>query len=374
MATVIAYSRIPLSFPRLSALVRMLICGWILLFGLAANSQAARIGGLYSAELLVAEQSVRVAPDLVGKALQQVLVKVSGRRDLLEQPAIKSALAEANRYIQQFSYQSTNQPLPTDDGREVLAHRLTIDFERTLIDQLLVSAGVRPLGSIRPGVLVWLLEERNGQREFLGSEEDPAFVAMKARAAERGLPVFRPLLDLQDQQALLVGDAWGFFTDTIAQASSRYQADSVLVGRLYRASGGWQSQWLLLKAEGQVENFSGGGKGLRTHLGSAVDQTADLLFVDFVASTDELDPGALLLEIDGVSSMDDYFQISAYLEELPSVKQIQLQQLDQSRLQLKLQIEGTRSQLRGALGLNHRLRALDRAELSEDGQLYYRWQ
>lgn len=354
-------------------LTRLVLLGTVLL-AFIGNAQAARISGLYSAQLLVAEQSVRVAPKLVSQALAQVLIKVSGRRDVTRQATIQAAMAEANRYIQQFSYQQTNEPLPTEDGREVLAHRLTIDFERTLINELLADAGLRPLGTIRPGVLVWLLEERNGQREFIGDEEDPAFLAMKSRAIERGLPVFRPLLDLQDQQALPSGDAWGFFTDSINRASSRYQADSILVGRLYRSTGGWRSQWLLLKGQGQRYNFDGKGSELRAHLGSAVDQAADLLFVDFVASTDDLDPGAVVLEIEQVNSIDGYFEINRYLSDLPAVKQVKLQQLDQDRLQLQLRIDGTIGQLRGALGLNKRLQPLEFSQPDQPGQLFYRWQ
>ncbi|MEH6474025.1 MAG: DUF2066 domain-containing protein [Halopseudomonas sp.] len=346
---------------------------WLVCF---SSAQAARIGELYTAELLVAEQSVRVAPELVSQALQQVLIKVSGRPDSVEQPAIVEGLAESSRYIQQFSYQSTNQPLPTQDGREVLAHRLTIDFERTLVNQLLASAGLRPLGTVRPGVLVWLMEERNSQRVFLGRDEDPAFSAMKQRARERGLPVFRPLMDLDDQKALSIGDAWGFFSDSISKASNRYQADSVLVGRLYRnKKGRWLSQWLLIKSPTDIQNFDAQGAALNDHLSSAVDLAADRLFADFVATVGELDPGALLLEIEAVASIDDYFQITQYLQELPAVKGITLLQLDEDRLLLQLQIEGAASQLRGAIGLNHHFKALpDYDQTVAFGQLNYRWQ
>jgi len=344
---------------------------WLLL---CSSAQASRLGELYTAELLVAQQSVRIAPELVGQALQQVLVKVSGRRDSIEQPAIVAALGEASRYIQKFSYQSTQQPLTTDDGREVLAHRLSIDFERTLVNQLLASAGLRPLGSVRPGVLVWLLEERDAQREFLGRDEDPVFGAMKQRARERGLPVFRPLMDLEDQQALPVGDAWGFFRESITQASNRYQADSILVGRLYRnPTGDWVSQWLLLKPDDDSQSFEGQGVGLNEHLSSAVDLAADRLFANFVGPLGELDPGSLVLEIEAVTSIDDYFQITQYLQELPAVKAFTLQNLDGDRLLLQLQIEGAASQLRGAIGLNRRFKALPAYTDGPQTQLNYRW-
>ncbi len=344
---------------------------WLLLL---TSVQASRMGELYSAELLVAEQSVRIAPALVSRALQQVLVKVSGRRDSIEQPAIVAALAESSRYIQKFSYQSTRQPLATDDGPELLTHRLSIDFERTLVDQLLARAGLRPLGAVRPGVLIWLLEERDTQREFLGRDEDPVFSAMKQRARERGLPVFRPLMDLEDQQALPIADAWGFFRGAISSASSRYQTESILVGRLYRnPSGDWVSQWLLLTSAEDSQSFNGQGVGLNEHLSSAVDLAADRLFANFVGPLGELDSGSVVLEIEAVASVDDYFQITQYLQELPAVKGITLQNLNDDRLLLQLQIEGAASQLRGAIGLNRRFKALPGYAGGPPTQLNYRW-
>ncbi|MFT6916557.1 MAG: hypothetical protein ACJAWL_002897 [Motiliproteus sp.] len=354
---------------------------WLLLL---PSAQAARVGELYSAELLVAEQSVRVDPELVSRALQQVLIKVSGRRDSIEQPSIAAELADSSRYIQRFSYQNTRQPLTTSGGRKTLGHRLTIDFEPSLVDQLLAASGLRPLGALRPGVLVWLLEERDGQREFLGRDEDPAFSAMKQRARERGVPLFRPLLDFEDQQALSTRDAWGFFSETISQASDRYQADSVLVGRLYRnAAGNWLSQWLLIKATGDIQNFESQGAGLDAHLSHAVDLAADRLFANFIGPVGEQDPGSLLLEIDALTSVDDYFQVIRYLQELPAVTGIKLRNLDDDRLLLQLQIEGAASQLRGAIGLNKNLKArpndtsnansADNAAKPQN-QLNYRWQ
>lgn len=337
------------------------------------GAQAARIGGLYTAELLVAEQSVRVKPGLVSQALQQVLIKVSGRQDSLDQATIVAELADASRYIQQFSYQNTTQTMATGDGREVLAHRLIIDFEATLVDELLARANIRPLGTIRPGVLVWMMEERGGKREFLGLDEDPAFMAMIQRARERGLPIFRPLLDMDDQNALAVGDAWGFFIDPIKRASGRYQADSILVGRLYRdIQGQWLSQWLLLKSNDDSQRFDSQGQSLQNHLGAAIDQAADRLFADFVAPAGELDPGTVLLEVEAVTSIDSYFQIQQYLEELPTVKGVKLQQLSGDRLLLLLDIDGSLNQISGAIGLNSSFQPLP--AYGNDGWLSYRWQ
>lgn len=356
---------------RLGFWVRLLAL--VALSGYLSSAQAARVSGLYTAELLVAEQPVQVDPKLVRAALGQVLIKVSGQQGQLGQPALVAGLKQASRYIQQYRYQKTQLTMETDDGRQVLAHRLVIDFEKTLVNELLASAGIRPLGTVRPGVLVWLMEERGGKRRFLGLDEDPAFVAMNQRARERGLPIFRPLLDMSDQKALPIGDAWGFFTDSIMQASERYQADSVLVGRLFRdAEGQWQSRWMLLKSSGEPQRFANTGRGFSGNLNGAVDKAADLLFADFVAPAGELDPGSLLLEIEAVTSMQSYFQIQQYLGELPAVKNSALHSLVDDRLLLRLEVDGSANQISGALGLNSAFKAVPSYET--DGRLSYRWQ
>lgn len=350
------------------------LCALVLLLPLwASSAQAARVQNLYSAELLVAQQTMQVAPELGGQALAQVLVKVSGRAQVLETDAVISALASPSRYIQQFSYQSAGQMLTNDEGVEVPAQILRLDFIPSLVDQLLQQAGFRPLGAVRPGVLVWIVEERGRQREFLGREEDPAFAPMRERARERGLPVYRPLLDLEDQAALSVGDAWGFFTDPVLKASSRYQADAVLVGRLFPRSGGWQSRWMLLH-NGERVLFDGQGETLDQHLSEAVDQTADRVFADYVVRVADDGADGVLIEIAPVNRFDDYAQVVDALRELTVVRAVQLTEQNNEVLTLKLQLNGSLSQLQRAIALNNRFQAVD-APLQplSQAQLFYRW-
>ena len=317
---------------------------------------AARVTDLYTAQILVAEQSVKADPSLVGKAMEQVLVKVSGRKDVVTHPLLRGAIAESNRYIQQFSYQNTAIPMQTKDGREVLAQQLRIDFSSDLIDQLLSDANVRPLGTSRPGVLLWIVEERGGNREYLGRNEDPVFTSMLNMASERGLPIYRPLMDLEDEQALPVSDAWGFFADSIRRASTRYQSDAIMVGRIYRdLAGDWKSQWQLIWPQ-EVVNFEGRGQALDTQLASAVEFAADKLFADFVKPSSGYDDGGVLLQVEGVSGLDDYFQVSNYLKELPSIRKIKIHALQGEQLILKLTIDGSMKQVQSSIALNQRFK------------------
>nr|WP_281412022.1 DUF2066 domain-containing protein [Motiliproteus sediminis] len=342
------------------------------LFG-TASAQAARVQNLYSAELMVAQQTMQVSPDLGGQALAQVLVKVSGRPQVLETEPVRTALASPNRFVQQFSYQSAGQMLTNDDGVEVPAQILRLDFIPALVDQLLQQAGFRPLGAVRPGVLVWIVEERGQQREFLGREEDPVLAPMRERARERGLPLFRPLLDLEDQAALSVSDAWGFFAEPVTKASSRYQADAVLVGRLFPRGGGWQSRWMLLHGDERVL-FDGQGDSLGEHLGGAVDQTADRVFADYVVTVADDGGDGVLVEVGGVSQFDHFAPVVDALREMTVVRSVQLLEQNHEVLTLKLQLNGSLDQLKRAIALNNRFSAQEGPlQPLSQAQLYYRW-
>jgi hypothetical protein len=194
---------------------------------------------------------------------------------------------------------------------------------------------------------------------------------MRERARERGLPIFQPLLDLEDESALPVSEAWGFFADTVLKASARYQADSVLVGRLYPVGGGWRSQWQLLW-QGRIESFDGQGANLDAHLASAVDRAADLLFADFVAPGEGVySEEGVLLRIESVGDLGDYFAVTDYLRQQSGVEQLLLGSLDGERLTLRVVMKGTLRQLQGVIGLNDRFKALP----GYDGEtsLRYRW-
>ena len=344
--------------------------GWL------STIQAAQVSDLYTAQILVAEQSVKADPSLVAKAMRQVIVKVSGRKDVVTHPQIKAALADPERFTQQFSYQNTAIPMQTADGREVVAQQLRIDFIPELIDQLLDDAHVRPLGASRPGILLWIVEERGGQREYLGRDEDPVFASMLNKAEERGLPIFRPMMDLEDEQALPVSDAWGFFADSIRKASARYQSDAVLVGRIYRDNGGrWKSQWQLVWPQ-DVLSFDGNGASLELQLASAVEAAADRLFADFVKPSSGFDEGGIEMQIEGVAGLDDYFQIVNYLSELPAIRELKIQALHDDLLVLRLAVDGSLKQVQSSIALNQRFKSqldFSGGEMDSATLIYY-WQ
>lgn len=342
-----------------------------------SSAQAGKVTDLYSADVLVAEKAVSVDPAVARQALEAVIIKVSGRRDVLNFPRLQPVLQNPLPLILKYSYQATNIPIREDQGHELLAQRLLIDFSPGLVEQRLKSAGVLPLGTTRPGVLVWLVEEKGGVREYLGREDDPVVLkAVKETAESRGLPVFRPLLDFEDENALPVSDSWGFFTDSIRQASARYQPDSILVGRLFSQSGSWRTQWLLIWGT-EVKTFNGEGNSLTEQMEFAVNHAADTLFADFVRPAGGYGGDGVLLQVAGVQHLADYFQINSFLQGLPAIEKVTIQSLDQDQLILRLKVEGPLQQLQRSLSLNQRFVSetlLENRQAGDQPVLNYRWQ
>ncbi len=351
----------------------LLMVSLIALVALSSRAQAARVDNLYVAEQLVAEQSGDVSKRQALAALEQVLIKVSGRRDIMAQTALQAVIDNPQQFIQRFSYAATSLPIQMASGQEVVAQRLRVVFEEQLIDNLLQSAGLRPLGVVRPGVLLWLVEERGGRREYIGQSDDPALGVMLERATARGLPIFRPLLDLEDEQNLPVGEAWGFFREPILQASQRYRADAVLVGRVFRdRKQAWRSNWQLFWQE-TVHNFDGSGQSLADQLSSAVEISADRLFAGFVAPVGG-ERAEIELTIEALNSFSAYAQLRRYLAELPSVRTIAVRTVEQERMVLALTLDGSLKQLQDKLRLYKRLKPqLNYGSASGEPEITYRW-
>lgn len=82
---------------------------------------------------------------------------------------------------------------------------------------------------VRPEFLLWATEERGLERLMVGLEPHPVVDALLANADLYGLPIRRPLMDLEDTLALSPPEVWGGFTSVVENASSRYGADHVVV-------------------------------------------------------------------------------------------------------------------------------------------------
>lgn len=340
---------------------------------------AAEVQGLYQASVPVASRDdERVRQQAFTTAMRQVIVKLSGRTDALEQPDIRRALGSAQNYVEAWAYRAMPVAVaPGEAGADAPGIALEVVFFESQLQELLDSAGIALWPRNRPDTLLWVVEQDvNGRRSLLAADS-PVHARLQALAAERAMPLIVPILDLQDRLALRPDILWELDPAAIQGASSRYGTDSVLVLRIMQLVSGD----VIARAEhhlrGLVRELDALEQPLDPFLAGSIDLTARELASNygvFVSAQQNFDT-RVMLAVAGVDSAAAYAAVLRYLENLAVVKDIQPVQVDGGDLLLDVSTGGQLRQLIETLALDRRLQALQ--EPVRDGQIFrldYRWQ
>jgi hypothetical protein len=317
-----------------------------LVTGLAVSGVArgVEVPGLYEAEVPVTGQSAVERAAASRSALERVLVKVSGNADIAQLPKIEPLLSNAEKLVQRYQYRTAPSPAPgTEDADTSTApgQLLWESFDRRTINQHLYDAGVSVWGINRPATLLWLAIEDGRHRYLVGGDNRPDVQTMlSTEAQQRGLPLNVPLLDLQDQGALAVADVWGDFSDVIFKASSRYQPDAILVGRVYAtAAGKWQSQWTLYD-HGKVSTWGAGPAAQDAVISAGIAGAAGQFAKRYAL---ELTPGVantVMLSVENVATLADYARVERYLQSLDPVADVQVARVEGPKVGFRIKLRG----------------------------------
>jgi hypothetical protein len=321
-----------------------------------ATVRAEVVTTLYQAEVLVASQGETARREAASQGLAEIVVRVSGVPTAMEIPRIQGAMAKPLKLLEAFHYESTDELLQLDEV-EVQASRLILKFSPSAIGQLLRDAGLPVWPANRPSLLVWLVQDDpiEGRRLVSSVEQAEVLAAIDSVAEVRGLPLIMPLLDLQDQMSIDAEQLWSLDQQVILQASSRYQADAVVVGRFTQTSAGqWRSTWLLLHKDSS-EVFDSRGLETAAWVNDGLGEIANYLaglygIVPQLGGTD-----AVVMELQGVHNFADYFQALTYLESLAMIDRAEPKLVADNVLRLYLYNEGSVSLLLDALALDNKL-------------------
>lgn len=327
---------------------------------LSGSAWAAPLSGLYEVEVPVADQAPANRPAAMAEALRQVVVRVSGVSGAVDNPALAEALKAPAPYVQQYSYRNNDAP------GAPLPLLMVVSFEQKRIDQLLLSAGL-PVWSSRPLTIVWLAVEQGSQRLLVGAGDRGLVKGLLLKAAQRrGLPLRLPLLDTTDQARVQAGDLWSDFHEPIIQASQRYEAQAVLVGRLGQVSGGrWQVRWNLYQG-GKVQRWTQSSDNVEALVAFGIDKGSDALASTTVRSPVETAGGTELhWVVSDVRDMRNQRRVIDYLASLRGVISVQPVQVTGDSLRLRIITSSGEAALRQLLGYDNRLLPLDAAAYSE---------
>ena len=321
--------------------VFMLTC---LLQAFPAIVSAGEVRDLYRADIPVQGQTRAERNSAIRTALQQVLTRVTGRRDFNDNEFIREALNAPLRFVQQFRYRRMDPPrvVITDDGlEETYIEWLRLDFDEQSVNALLRQAGLPLWGKARPSILMWVaVEDRNQRNIISGSLPGSERETLEAAATERGIPILIPLMDLQDQTSLHFADLWGDFQDAIRRASERYQPGGILVGRVYsHADGQWQGRWTLYLGDGRY-HWTLDGSTQAAVMTAGINEMADKLGQQFAQVEGQDTRDRVEVVVSDIQSLAQYARAAGYLASLDVVDGVQATEVGQNQVAFMLYLRG----------------------------------
>lgn len=317
---------------------------------------AAEVPQLYEEQIPVLSQGREERFSVLQKAFQDVLTRVSGRGDVGLLPGMDVYLKQASRYVQQFRYRTSAEPVIEPVSGEATQQVLWVRFNEKAVNQLLQAQHLPVWGKNRPAVLVWLVIDDGKQRQLISNDSSHEVLPlMNKQASVRGLPVRFPLLDLTDRANLRISDVWANFEDTILAASRRYQAEAVLVGRVYQGySGAWSARWSLYN-EGRRQDWESGHELLSGTVVTGIDQSSDFLALRFAQVQQDGDEARVLVQINAVNGLAAFNKVQDYLQSLTTVTQIQPYQVAASEVIFQLTTRSGRLGVEQAIALGSTL-------------------
>lgn len=321
-----------LSLLRVGALVSLL--GLLAGTGMA---QAVEVTGLFDAAVPVANQGNAERVRAMAEGFRQVLVKASGQRSVLSNPAIAQELGKAESLLGSYRYEtatarteSTRAGAP-DAAAGATRIRLAFDPGSVLA---ILNRGAAPVWSAsRPQVYLWVVRE--GPARTLAALGTPQADVLLDSAGLRGLPVAVPAPgDVSTLDAVTTA-----VPSAVLGVAARVGAQVVLAAAVAPAGGKVRASGFL-RVDGIEQRIEVVGSDESEALRELVAQAADALGARcaVVARQDQL--STVRLRVDGVGSLAAWAALERWLASQPLVKDAALGQVDGTTAEFTLALAG----------------------------------
>ncbi len=344
----------------------------MLVFSLvSANLAALEVNDLYQANVVVDSQARAQREQAIKEALQGVFLKIGGKKSVLTHDVLKKAQKNASRYVSQYRYQRKAEELS-----------LVVSFDENKVNQLFKEANLALWGSLRPQVLLWLIDEQGINRSIVASDADNIIPAtINDFSMQRGLPIVMPLMDLTDNEEVLLSDFWGYFPEQILQASQRYFADTIVVMRVSDSTlvvdnedneaslTSTNTACGLLCEKNELATpkvldwrvFTQGilytqqyeGVDKVSLIGQGLSDITELIYQSYALSTTA--ENDFVIEVKNVTSLANDMQLFNFLNDLSAVKAVTLISAQGDVRQFKLDLIGSKASFLASLKLNNKL-------------------
>ncbi|WP_086933251.1 DUF2066 domain-containing protein [Agarilytica rhodophyticola] len=336
----------------------LLIC---LVMSLFVRAYAQTKMDYFSAKVPVKTQTAQERRSAARNALLQVLLRMSGSEQTVEDIRIREQARKALSYVEQFQY----QPLK-DESLLELGYRelVSLTFSGEVVKKILADAQQPFWSASRPSTLVWLVEDSPEYgKQLINQQSDVEILQALDKAAEqRGLPLSFPLLDLDDQLALSAEDVWDINEEAIREASKRYSADTILVGRYSKTSRGRVlASWQFFHGDTARSYDSRVALDENGHLDPVIGVEALYPLADFLAKRYANQPqleagGRLVVQVSDIDNFAQYRRSLSYLGGLAAVSKVQIVAVRQDTLLLFLESQAGVERFVSILNLDNKLR------------------
>jgi hypothetical protein len=314
------------------------VCAGAAALGLADVSPALTRVELYQATAPLTERSEAGQEAAFEAALRTVLIKVTGRRGVDQDPSLAALIASARRYVQQYRTAPDNQ--------------LWVAFDGPALERWLTQNNQPLWGGERPTTFVWLAAQ-TGQAGTVITAEDtsPIKGEVTAAATQRGVPIRWPSAADLARSHLDYAAVTAATPATLAELAHRSGGEGVLIGRAANPADTAAVRWVYLYQDRSSE-FSGPPA-------EAVNRAADT-YAGLYAVSGTLAP--LDIEVAGISDLKDYASVQSYLESLSFISHVGVDALRGDTVRFRLTARGGAESLQHALALNGRLQPIAAGE------------
>jgi hypothetical protein len=294
---------------------------------------AIEMADLYQSRTPIESQNDQERERATLKILQQVLLKVVGNQTALVNKDLTPLLAQADQFVEQYAYE---RDITNSDS----AQQLRLIFNEQALNQAISAMGLPLWGKSRPEMIIWLIVNESDKQEIFGVEDDsrPLYKAIKLSAEARGLSLFLPLMDLQDQHQLRFAQTGGKMTkdDAFMQASKRYGADLVILARVNKKEGEVLADWQWLEG-GEHRAFNTQG-AIEVVMTAGVNQLADQLAKQYAVVDQQDSKRDYQLVVHDINDFTDYSRVQSYINSLEVVSEVNVVSLRDKQLDLKVRL------------------------------------
>lgn len=321
---------------------------------------AIEVTDLYQAKIIVDANASLSQNQAIKEAMKAVLVKVSGIEDIHQDDAFKSLINQASRYVIQYRYEK--------DGENTY---FIAEFEQTRIDEVFKTANQPLWGSLRPQVLIWLVEEVGLERRILpASSEKQIAQSMTLHAEQRGLPILLPLMDLDDLQRVEISGIWGRFAQPIREYSARYGAEKSVVIRVSNNSlvgevtevdenclvcqgQNYAVDWSIVEGN-QTFSELYQGSNVNKLVKNALDDITEHIYQQYALTTSTQQK--LLIDVVNIENLVGYAKTFEFLNNLSAVEHVNLVKAEGKVRRFELSLLGSKEALYASIKLSDQLK------------------